>query len=141
MLNLLKVVFLKIKKEGLVFQYFKYLIIGIISNIYSFIIFIIISFLGFPINISSSLGMLVGILNTYILSRIYLKKVIVPHSNKRLFFFSIYYAIAILITSQAIEILGSYKFLSYNLAWLYCNIIASILNFVFLNFITLATKQ
>ena len=87
MLNLLKVVFLKIKKEDLVFQYFKYLIIGIISNIYSFIIFKMISFLGFPINISSSLGMLVGILNTYILSRIYLKKVIVPHSNKRLFFF------------------------------------------------------
>ena len=84
--------------------------------------------------------MLVGILNTYILGRIYLKKVVVPHSNKRLFFFSIYYTTAILITSQAIEILGSYEYVSYNLAWLYCNVIASILNFIFLNFITLATK-
>ena len=140
MLNLLKVVFLKIKKKDVVFQYFKYLIIGIISNIYSFTIFKIISFLEFPINISSIFGMLVGILNTYILGRIYLKKVVVPHSNKRLFFFSIYYTTAILITSQAIEILGSYEYVSYNLAWLYCNVIASILNFIFLNFITLATK-
>ena len=87
MLNLFKEVFFKIKKIDLVFQYFKYLIIGIISNIYSFIIFKIIFFFGFPIDISSIFGMLVGILNTYILGRIYLKKVVVPHSNKKLFFF------------------------------------------------------
>ncbi len=140
MLNLFKEVFFKIKKIDLVFQYFKYLIIGIISNIYSFIIFKIIFFFGFPIDISSIFGMLVGILNTYILGRIYLKKVVVPHSNKKLFFFSIYYATAILITSQAIEIIGSYEYIGYNLAWLYCNVMASILNFIFLNFITLAVK-
>ena len=126
-------------KKNIIGQYLKYLVIGIISNVYSFIVFKVFFFLALPVDISSILGMLVGIFNTYILGRIYIKKVIVPHSNKRLFFFTSYYFFAIYLTSQSIRILGSYESINYNFAWLYCTIIASFFNFVFLNFITLKT--
>ena len=134
--------FARIKKDikkDILLQYLKYLVIGVISNIYSFIVFKIFFFLGIPIDISSILGMLVGIFNTYILGRIYIRKVIVPHSNKRLFFFTSYYFFAIYLTSQAIKILGAYESIGYNFAWLYCTIIVSFFNFIFINFITLKT--
>ena len=93
----------------------------------------------FEIDFSAIFGMLVGIINTYILSRLYIKENIVSHSNKRLFFFIIYYILAIYVTSQSIEILGSLDQIGYNLSWLLCTLIASICNFIFLSFIVLKT--
>ena len=128
-----------IVKYPIILQYIRYLIIGVISNIYSFVVYKISNFIGFEVDISSIYGMLVGIFNTYILSRIYMKESVVLHSNKRLFFFLIYYILAIYVTSQSIEILGNIDTIGNNISWLFCTIVASICNFIFLSFITLKT--
>ena len=76
-------------KYPIILQYLRYLIIGVISNIYSFVVYKTSIFIGIEVDISSVYGMLVGIFNTYILSRIYMKESVVLHFNKRVFCFLI----------------------------------------------------
>ena len=97
-------------------------------------------FIGFEVDISAIFGMLIGILNTYILGRIYMKDRVVSHSNKRLFFFIIYYFLAIYVTSQSIEFLGNFEQIGTNISWLICTVLASFCNFIFLSYITLKTS-
>ena len=127
-------------KNKLFIEYTNYLIIGIISNIISFIVFKILSFLNFGIDFAAIIGMLLGIFNTYVLSRIYMKPFIVQHSNKKLFIFITYYASSIYVISQLIVYFGSFPAIGYNIAWLVCNIIASFCNFLFISFVTLKIK-
>jgi putative flippase GtrA len=114
-------------------RYVRYLIIGVLSNVLSFAIFSACSYLAIRIDVSASIGMTFGILNTYTLGRMFLKEKPVKHSHKTAIIVGTYYFIAILITSRSIELLGSTQLLSYNFSWLSCTIVASIVNFIFLN--------
>jgi putative flippase GtrA len=119
----------------------KYLIIGVLSNVISFSIFKLFIYLGFVIDISAAIGMILGTLNTYTLGRKFIKDYSINHSNKMAAVFIIYYAFAIYITSSSIELLGSTKYINHNFAWLICNITASLCNFIFLNNIALKLRN
>jgi putative flippase GtrA len=122
-------------------SYMKYLIIGILSNVISFVIFKIFVYIGFGIDFAAAIGMVFGTLNTYTLGRKFIKDDSINHSNKMAAFFIIYYACAIYITSNTIELLGSTGYINYNFAWLICTIAASICNFIFLNNIALKLRN
>lgn len=113
-------------------QYFKYILIGILSNIISFVIFYIFVNVGIQTAISSGIGMIAGILNTYTMSRLYLNSKPTKHTILKLIIFFSYYGIAIYITSTSIEALAKAGFTSLNVSWIVCNLIASLVNFVFI---------
>ena len=119
----------------------KYLIIGVFSNVISFVIFKVFNYIGVSIDLSAAIGMIIGTLNTYTLGRKFIKDDSINHSNKMASIFIIYYACAIYITSNSIELLGSTKYINDNFAWLICTVSASICNFFFLNNIALKLKN
>jgi len=97
--------------------------------------------LKFNINLSASFGMIAGVLNTYYLSRLYLKEKVVRHSILRMLNFILYYAIAIYLTSNLIEWLIVKTGIDQNISWIICTIVASFCNFIFVSKISLHTKQ
>ena len=118
-------------------EYFRYLIIGILSNVISYILFKILVYFGFTIGIASAFGMILGIINTYTLSRFYMKEAKVDHSNKRLALFGTYYAVMVVLTSSFIQFISHFSVIGENLGWLIGTIGASVCNFLFLSFISL----
>jgi len=121
--------------------YMKYIFIGILSNIVSFLIFKICNYLGIKIDFSAAIGMVFGTLNTYTLGRKFIKEDTINHSNKMATIFIFYYVCSIYITSNSIELLGSTKYINYNFAWLICTILASIFNFIFLKNIAFKSRN
>ena len=121
-------------------QYIRYLIIGILSNIISFFIFYCLVHSGLGIGVSSAIGMIFGILNTYTLGRKYIKKKAIAHSNLQLIVFGFYYAVAVFLTSLSISTLSLILEGNENLAWVLCTIAASLCNYLFISIITLYQK-
>ena len=122
------------------YEYFRYLFIGILSNLISFIIFFFLLQLNTNISIASAVGMLTGILNTYTLGRKYIKKQEIAHSHLQLVIFTLYYSVAIFVTSGSIELLSKTTHVNEKFAWLICNVIASLCNFLFISKVTLVQK-
>ena len=123
------------------YKYIKFIIIGIISNIISYTLFKLFLWLKFNLDVSASFGMIAGVANTYLLSRLYLNQVIVKHSNIKMIVFFLYYAVSIFITSNSIEFLTENKNINYNISWLFCTIVASFINFIFVSKIALNVKK
>ncbi len=121
--------------------YIKYLIIGVLSNIISFVIFKVLNYISVSIDLSAAIGMIIGTLNTYTLGRKFIKDYSINHSNKMATVFIVYYACAIYITSNSIELLESTKYVNDDFAWLICTISASVCNFFFLNNVALKLKN
>jgi hypothetical protein len=124
-----------------IYKYIRFIFIGILSNIISYILFTLLISLKFNIDISASCGMVAGVFNTYILSRLYLNKSAVVHSNIRMLIFFSYYSVAIFLTSFSIEWLTLIKKIDHNFSWLICTVIASFINFVFVSKIALYIKR
>ena len=131
----------KIFFELLEFQYIRFLIIGVISNVISFFIFYCLVRSGMGISLSSAVGMIFGILNTYTLGRKYIKKKAIAHSNLQLIIFALYYAMAVFLTSLSIAALSSILKGNENIAWLFCTTVASLCNYLFISRITLSQKE
>lgn len=128
-------------KSYYAYKYIKFIVIGILSNIVSYALFTLFLWLKFSIDLSASFGMIAGVLNTYLLSRLYLNEKAVNHSNLRMLVFFLYYAIAIFLTSNSIEWLTEKNNINHNISWLMCTIIASFFNFIFVSKIALHLKQ
>lgn len=120
-------------------EYFRYLIIGVTSNVLSYGIFYTLTFCGLTVGVSSAVGMVCGILNTYTLGRKYIREEEVAHTNTRLLVFFIYYVLAVFFTSWMIESLSTSQHFAPTIAWLICNILISICNFAFIRFVSLRT--
>lgn len=119
------------------FEYIRYLFIGITSNLISYFFYRLFISIGFMVGLSSAIGMVIGILNTYTLSRFYMKEEKVNHSNKRLALFGTYYAIMVFLTSSFIQFVSQYSMIGENIGWLIGTIGASVCNFLFLSFVSL----
>jgi hypothetical protein len=117
--------------------YFRYLAIGCISTFASYAIFIFLVFLNFDIVLASFTGMTIGVLNTYLLSLKYIAGDRACFSWAKLTIFSLYYGSAIYVTSFSIDLLIQELNFITSFAWLICNVIASICNYVFIAQITL----
>lgn len=124
-----------------VYKYIKFIAIGILSNIVSYILFTIFLWLTFSIDLSAAFGMIAGVVNTYLLSRLYLNERVVKHSNIKMLVFFLYYAIAIFLTSNSIEWMTVAINVNHNISWLICTIVASFFNFIFVSKIALHLKQ
>ena len=122
-------------------QYVTFIVIGIISNIISFAIFNISILTNRSINFSAALGMLAGVINTYTMSRLFLKEKAIDHSNLTMILFLVYYAFAIFLTSNSVEYITKISSIGHNLSWLLCTIVASFFNFIFVSKIGLRTKS
>lgn len=131
---------LKNALDMLRYEYVRYLLIGILSNLLSFIIFYFLIQFNINISFASATGMTIGIFNTYTLGRIYIKNEKIAHSHIQLFIFTVYYSVAVLVTSWFIELLSSTAYMNETVAWLICNLIASICNFLFISKVTLVQK-
>ena len=123
------------------YKYIKFIIIGSLSNIISYILFNIFFYYNFNIEISASFGMTAGVANTYLLSRLYLNQEVVKHSNIKMLVFFLYYALTILITSNSIKWITEITHINHNISWLLCSIIASFFNFIFVSKIALHIKK
>lgn len=121
--------------------YCKFGFIGVISNLISFFIFTVLILFNFNLKVSAATGMVCGVINTYTMSRFFLKEKIVTHSLSRLISFLIYYSISILITSNSIEHLTVISKINHNVSWVFCVFIASIFNFIFVNEVGLHGKK
>jgi len=114
----------KIIRKKCINQYVAFVVIGSISNIISFVIFNISIFSNLSINFSAALGMSAGVINTYTMSRLFLKEKAIDHSNRTMLLFLIYYAFAIFVTSNSVEHITRISSIGHNLSWLLCTIVA-----------------
>ena len=114
-----------------------YLVIGIISNVISFIIYLLFLMASVNITVSAATGMIAGVLNTYTLGRMFIKERRIDHSNKRLTLFVVYYVLMILLTSHSIELITNLGLIHHYAVWLVCNAIAACCNFLFLSYVAL----
>jgi len=124
-----------------IMAYCKFGLIGVISNLISFSIFTILILFNFNLKVSAATGMVGGVINTYTLSRFFLKEKIITHSYSRLILFLLYYTLSILITSKSIEYLTVINKINHNVSWVLCVFIASIFNFFFVNEVGLHSKK
>jgi putative flippase GtrA len=124
-----------------IIAYCKFGFIGVASNLISFSLFTILISFHYKIETSAATGMAAGVINTYTMSRLFLKEKVIRHSISRLILFLSYYTVSILLTSKSIDKITEIYKISHNVSWIFCVFIASIFNFVFVNEVALKNKK
>ena len=128
----LKNIIYKIYSKNLVKQIIKFFLVGLFSNLISFLTYIImINFANISIFFSAISGQLLGIISNYFLNSrlVFMKKLNLKYKT----FFLIYYLSAIYLVGKYIEII-SIK-IDYRISWFVCIVFVTIFNFLFLKLI------
>ena len=122
----------KIYNNNLSEQIIKFFCVGLISNLISFLTYIIlINNFNLSIFFSAITGQILGLISNYFLnSRLVFRKRL---DFKFKMVFLIYYLSAIYLVGKAIEILSN--IFDYRISWLLCVVVATISNFIFLKFV------
>ena len=115
-------------------QFIKFVIVGLVSTLYNYIVYIILFLLFKQIILASIIGYMVGLLNSYFFGKRWVFRIESSKNKRLILYFLVVYAFGALGSSTIIYFINNIYY-DYNLAWFLGTIYAVINNFLGSKFI------
>ncbi len=113
----------------------KFIIVGLCSTFYNYIIYIILYFLSGNIILAYTIGYSVGLINSYQMGKKWVFRVNSPNNSRLVISFLLVYAIGYFVSSVIIFAINR-VYDTYNIAWIIGSTYAVVNNFIGSKFIT-----